>query len=424
MTRRQGPAEQLRRIYKRFTKSSTFGRFLCWVFLGGHRVHRPNVDSENPHSILVIRLDEIGDIVLSSGFLREIRHTFQSSRIVLVVKPEIVNLVELCPYVDELIAFPFPESRPTLARYREAIRFARKNFLGREFDIAILPRFEHDARFASFLIYCSNARIRLGYSEHASSSKEKENRSFDKYFTKTVLDNPQRHEVEHNLHLVEVLGGEVKNKGLEIWLSPEDRQFAKATFRNCGVDGSETIVACCPGASHGTKMWPIDRYASLCAWMIDQYHVRILLVGGGQERELASFFENGRPEAYLNMIGETTIRQCAALMERCSLYFGNDTGLAHIASALNLPAVEIFCHPLGGSPTHFYSPNRYGPWNTASSTLQPRIAKNPCVEYCSVEAPHCIEGVQIEDVRTALRQRIALLPSMQPTINPSNRDAQ
>ena len=50
------------------------------------------------------------------------------------------------------------------------------------------------------------------------------------------------------------------------------------------------------------------------------------------------------------MIGQTTIRQCAALLERSSLYFGNDTGLAHIAAAFKLPMVEIFCHPLDGSP--------------------------------------------------------------------------
>ena len=136
----------------------------------------------------------------------------------------------------------------------------------------------------------ADAPLRLGYSENVSERKKSENRSFDKYLTIIVVDDPERHEVEHNMNLVSILGGKVGDNKLELWLSPEDREFAKSTLLSWRVDEFQPIVACCPGASHRTKMWPVQNFVSLCTWLIDQYHVRIRPVGGKDDSELVLQF--------------------------------------------------------------------------------------------------------------------------------------
>ena len=74
----------------------------------GNLFYRKRQEGKNciDDGILVIRLDEIGDMVMMSSFLRELRHGYPKTHITLVVKPAVYNLVELCPYVDEILTFP------------------------------------------------------------------------------------------------------------------------------------------------------------------------------------------------------------------------------------------------------------------------------------------------------------------------------
>src|SRR5438552_1577954 len=96
--------------------------------------------------ILVIKPDEIGDVLLASAFLRELRNTFPKAWICLVVKPSVYNLVEYCPYINELTTYDWRSPR-YLGRLQgswRAFQFVRRRLRSLRFDMAIIPRWDAD----------------------------------------------------------------------------------------------------------------------------------------------------------------------------------------------------------------------------------------------------------------------------------------
>jgi ADP-heptose:LPS heptosyltransferase len=159
-------------------------------------------------SILVIRLDEVGDLVMLSPFLRALRRHFTQAHITLVVNPAIVNLVELCPYVNEVLTFDPRGSQAKRFFYLplRAFRFASQFLWKRKYDLALLPRRDADCAYATFLGFWSKARQRVGYSENATPYKSLVNRGFDRLLTHVLHDRGVQHEVESNLAVLKSLG--------------------------------------------------------------------------------------------------------------------------------------------------------------------------------------------------------------------------
>jgi len=157
---------------------------------------------QDAHSILVVRLDAIGDLVLMSPFLRELRRLNPDAWITLVVDPRFVNLVELCP-VNEVLTFELRSG----VRWRDgdlelhirAVRLARRHFWRRRFDLALLPRWDIDLYHSAFIAYFSGALCRVGYSESVTPEKQLCNRGVDSLFTRTLDDRTLKHEAKRNL---------------------------------------------------------------------------------------------------------------------------------------------------------------------------------------------------------------------------------
>ena len=159
---------------------------------------------------MVVRLDEIGDIVLTTPFLRELRSLFPKSEITLIVKPEIYNLVEHCPYVNKIYTFE-GKVNGLLSQYKrrfKIFKFAKKYFADKRFDLAILPRWDTDIYDATHLIYLSGAKIRLGYSENVTDDKSIHNKNYNDLLTDSIenIDLFEcEHEVMKNLNIIKYI---------------------------------------------------------------------------------------------------------------------------------------------------------------------------------------------------------------------------
>jgi len=170
--------------------------------------------------ILVVRLDEVGDVVMTGPFLRELRANARQARITLVVKESVANLVELCPYVDEVLTFEWLARGPAraLRLHLRALRLARRALWPRGVDLAIVPRWDVDWYHGAFLAYLSGARQRVGYSVGVVQHKQRLTPGYDQLFTRVLGDAPASHEVERNLEVIRRLGGTVGSVALEAWL--------------------------------------------------------------------------------------------------------------------------------------------------------------------------------------------------------------
>ena len=360
-------------------------------------------------SILVVRLDGIGDLILTSPFLRELRRLNPNAWITLVVDPRFVNLVELCPFINEVLAFE-PRRRfgfGKLELHIRALRLARQHLWQRQFDLALLPRWDIDCYHSAFVAYFSGALCRIGYSENLTPLKQQYDRGLDILFTRTLDHRSSKHDAEQNLDLLREVGGIVMDDRLELWLSDEDREAARAALTSRGVTGNDLLVGIAPGAGHPKRVWPLCRFIDLGRFLQQECGARLLIIGGPEDRERALELQQNLGTAAISFAGEMTLRQTGALLEHVPLVVANDSGPMHLAAAAGAAVVEISCHPTSGDPLHSNSPVRFHPWVKEYAVLQPSQAAEPCTRSCEWYEAHCILGISVESVREAARTLLA-----------------
>jgi ADP-heptose:LPS heptosyltransferase len=358
-----------------------------------------------------VRLDTIGDLVLMSPFLRELRLSNPNAWITLVVDPRFMNLVELCPHVNEVLTFD-PRFMGRLGRLQthfRALHFARSYLWRRKFDLALLPRWGADICHAAFVGYFSRAKCRVGYSENVSSLKQHLNRNFDVFFTRTLDDRNPKHEVIRNLDFLRAVGGTAHADTLELWLSEEDRELARRVLATQGVRHTDLVIGMAPGAGHPKRLWPIDRFVELARFLDREFGARLLVVGGPDDADTASRLTEELGSTAVNVSGGMTLRQTAALLTQTRLMVSNDSGPMHVAAAAGAAVLEISCHPIGGEPNHANSPVRFHPWTKQYTVLQPPEPLAPCTSACEHRDAHCILGVSLDAAQTAAKTLLAHL---------------
>jgi heptosyltransferase-2 len=349
--------------------------------------------------LIIMNVNGIGDFVLISTFLREIRAFFSECEIVLVVCASTYPLAERCPYIDRVVVFDYGRGTPLFRHFRHAWRaffFARHELRHIGFDIAIVPRWDVDSYGAGALAYFSGARWRVAFSEHVNSAKALINYTFDSLSTHVIDGKKVCHEVERSFEVLRFLGANIRDPRLELWTDESDECFAQDTLDRHQVERNRVLVAIAPGAAEAKRRWPGSRFAELASRIQAQLNAVILLLGDGRDRAIGDQMVETLGRDIVDLIAHTTLRQTVALLRRSTIFIGNCSGPLHLAAAAGVPVVEISCHPRGGSESHANSPTRFGPWLVPHVVLQPDCPTSPCTQACGADAPHCILNVSVD----------------------------
>lgn len=368
-------------------------------------------------NVLVVRLDETGDVVITSAFLRELRANLENCNITLVVRPDSFNLVELCPYVNDIYVFNerlvYDTRTLTFCEQAKrqfcAINFARKYLWNREpYDIAFVPRWDADYYNASFLALYSGARSRIGYSSSVDAIKDKLNFGFDALYTHVSFEKTPKHEADRNLDLLSFLGMETKNSKLEVWIGDDDYKFANDLLLKHQFSLADSqmkqgpIIAFGLGGREAKKQWPANSFVQLGSHLARNFGATIVLLGGRLEQSLI-IPPSEVVDRFIDVTGVVTWRQTAAILSKCDLYVGNNTATLHIASAVNIPIIEISCHPSDGDEAFYLSPKRFGASTMATSVaIRPKSGISPCKWGCMAKTPHCITQISVDEVIQAV----------------------
>jgi heptosyltransferase-2 len=379
-----------------------------WLFwLGGFRGRRTKVEN-----ILVVRLDRLGDLIMTSGFLRALREDFPAAKIFLAVRTSLEPLGRLCPDVDEVIGLPasdsaLPSQRDEWQRTLSAWLIAcwKKQIWQRRFDLAIVPRRDVDNNGAVIFAYLSGASERIGFSEDVNRNKASVNANFDSLLTRIVSDNCEGHEILSLGRLREQLGkrGSI---GLVPWVVPSTRLAAESLLNSAGLKKQHVLMVVCLGAGAPNRCWPVEQYAELLNAVTSNSDLRILTIGTVKESPLGVKLKSLLGPCVINFEGVIPIEILPALVEKCSLYVGADTGPMHIAAAAGLPVLEISCHALASNPAGPNSPVRFGPWRVPARIVQPAKTAGSCTDVCQADAPHCILGNNVELAKVALEELV------------------
>ncbi|HET7717180.1 MAG TPA: glycosyltransferase family 9 protein [Bauldia sp.] len=360
------------------------------------------MDLPAARKILVVKLDFIGDWVLTTPFLAGLRRAAPNAAITAVVLERVYDLAAPCQLIDRIIAVPAAAEGAVQfgAASREDLDLFLADIRSSAFDLALVPRWDTDFNGATRIAGLAGAAHVVGFSERCTERKQVENRGFDRYLSVALLDLRDCHEVEHTGGFLDALGAP-REARLRLDLASADHAAA-AAFRAANFrEPSRPLLAVGPFAA-GRRQWPLDRSATLASRLARAMNLDVVVIGGpndaAEARALAGRIKVDGVQA-ASAAGVLNLRESAALIGMAALFIGMDSGPGHIAAALGVPVVVVSAHPPGASPKHPGAPERFGPWADPSRVLILRTPAHrpPCSDGCEADTPHCILGIDVED---------------------------
>jgi len=372
---------------------------------GGDQSNEAN--SSAWQNILIVRLDSIGECVLTTGLVRELRKNFPAAHLTMVVNSSALPLMELCPHVDEVYAFSGRSNATLQEILHTAIGFCQQYLWKRSYDVSVCPRWGVDENWSLLLGYMSGARIRIGYSESVNPVKAEINQGYDIFLTHPLIAPPEYvHEAARAFYILRAFGLNVTDDDIDIWYEAKDENIANRRLRDFAKPKGYAVLAL--GADKPCKKYPVEKYAAALKPLIKN-GLKFVLLGGSQFELEGFYFYRLMPRgSVMNLIGQVSPRVTAAIIAQAAIYIGNDNSLAHIAAALKIPVLEIQAEAADKTdePSIYSTYERYFPWKVPAIVLRPEHALAPCdhtpaLGGCSAVMQHCIAKIPPQEVRLA-----------------------
>ncbi|HEV8192653.1 MAG TPA: lipopolysaccharide heptosyltransferase II [Ktedonobacterales bacterium] len=354
--------------------------------------------------ILVVRVDLLGDTVLSTPAVRALRRGYPGAAIDMLVQHATAAVLEGDPDISRVIAYnPHIWRRPgawlRLRGWAEALRLLR-TLRSPRYDLAICV----SGDVGSIITRLTGARRSVGYAGEAY-----------RHFLTDPLPGRRyelhQHEVRYVLRLAEAAGGIVDEQDAQprLYLSTqrriEMRSRLEAGRAQTGVTGP--IVAIHAGARNGqAKRWPLAHFATLCEMLVQNLDALVVLTGATNEAPLAQAIEQSAAAPLLNLVGATTLPELVTLLAESDTLVTGDSGPMHIACAVETPVVVLH------GPT---DPNLSGPTAPDAIVLRRRLWCSPCYDAsataeCRFGNPVCMKGIAPRTVFAAVERQLRRHP--------------
>lgn len=341
-------------------------------------------------NILVMRYRFIGDTVLTVPFLRNLREAYPAARIDLMLEPFSGQVIEGCPYVDEVIPFEFKtihayssqSERGKWSGYAHYWKFIRQ----RKYDaVFVLKR----SLSSALLAWAAGVPHRIGFATEGRGL----------ILTDPVPYRQDQHEVENFLDCLRVLDIHIGSKALELWPSAEADRKVGSLFSNAGWKQDDLKIIVHAAASLPAKQWPLERFAAVMKIMKQKYNARFIYSGAKGDSSLYQTIEQQGPFAGLNLSGMTTLHENLSVYRASHLFFGVDSGPMHMAAAVGVPVIALF------GPT---DERKWGPWGEGHTVITKRLSCYPCKPHKCADN-ECMKRISIEEVIDALERKIGTL---------------
>ena len=342
----------------------------------------------NCNRILIIKLSSIGDVVMASPVAKALRGRFPDSHIAWVVDDKSKDVVVGNPYLDEVIvwkrdsaagsdlkkAISLPVS---LARLAPELR-------SRKFDVAI----DLQGLLRSALVtWMSGATHRLGYDNAREGGVFFYNVRFPA--RERRIRGPQQY-----LNMLELLDVFSDDLDMHMPIGEDDRAFARDLIAEATSDslrGRTAVVALCPATTWRQKHWTGEGWAQLADALVSKHDMLPIFLGSPADVPLINRISGLMKFEAVNMAGKTTLKQAAAMLEQSKLMVAVDTGLLHIALALDRPTIGLF------GPTewrHFAKKDNF-------AVAAKDFPCMPCFRHPTCKHFDCMKAITSEDILSA-----------------------
>jgi heptosyltransferase III len=173
-------------------------------------------------------------------------------------------------------------------------------------------------------------------------------------------------------------------------IGEKENTTVKQWLENLSSDGNRRWIAVGAGSKMPVKIWPTERYAEVVKHLIKEFDIWPVVFGGSDDKELGQFLIKQWARGY-NAAGVLSVREGIAALAKCVLYIGNDTGVIHMAAAAGIKCVGIY------SARDY--PGNWHPYGHGHIVLRNRRPCEGCMlEVCSERKAECIMSIHVNDV--------------------------
>ena len=343
--------------------------------------------------VLCIRLDGLGDVLMTSPALRAVRSSLPGRQLTLLTSPAGAAIGRLLPEADQVLAYaaPWVKASPSRVRGWDLDRRWIHRLRRGRFDAAVIFTTYTQSPLPAALL-CSLADIPL----RLAHCRENPYQLLTTWVHEPDTARGPRHEVRRQLDLVAAVGCVTRDERLSRpEVSERARRRLAARLQRLGLDQCHDWVLIHPGATAASRRYRPAGFAAAADHLVARMGCRIIFAGGESDVDLVESIRASMHASSASLAGRLDLAELVALMERAPVVIANNSGPAHIAAAVGAPVVDLYALT---NPQHT-------PWQVACRVLSHPVPCRGCLRSeCPLGHNDCLQRVAPEAVAEAARE--------------------
>jgi len=330
--------------------------------------------------VLAVRLDTLGDVVMTTPALRALRTARPDRRVTLLTSSAGAEAARLVSDVDDVIVYDAPWLKATTSRADSAADRAMADRLRLlRFDGAVIfTVYSQNPLPGAMLCFLADIPLRLAH------CRENPYQLLTDWVSDPEPDRLVRHEVRRQLDLVEAIGCRTDDERLSLRVTEDHRRSVRGLLDAAGIDRQREWVVVHPGARAASRRYPPESFASACRRLVAERGCQVVFTGEASERTLIAAIRAASDAPSISLAGELGLVELAALLADASLLISNNTGPVHVAAAVGTPVVDLYALT---NPQHT-------PWAVAHRVLSHDVPCKYCYRsVCPAGHHECLRGI-------------------------------
>jgi lipopolysaccharide heptosyltransferase II len=339
-------------------------------------------------NVLCVRLDNIGDVLMTTPAIRGLKAFRPDRRITLLTSSVGARVARLIPELDRVIVYDAPwmkstEPLPDSRSERVIVEQLRRE----KFDAAIIfTVYSQNPLPSAFLCFLADIPLRLAHCH------ENPYQLLTHWVPDPEPERYIRHEVRRQLDLVGAVGARINDERMSLRLPSRSKQRVRKLLNSLELDDGHPWVVIHPGASAPSRRYPPESFAQAARYLARDLGCRLVFTGGEQERELVENVRAMSGVPSVSLAGHLSCDELAALISLSPVLISNNTGPVHLASALGVKVVDLYALT---NPQHM-------PWKVPNRVLFHDVPCKFCYKSVCPEGHHdCLRLVTPDTVAGA-----------------------
>ncbi|MFL5754936.1 MAG: lipopolysaccharide heptosyltransferase II [Chloroflexota bacterium] len=344
--------------------------------------------------ILAVRLDSIGDVLMTTPAMRAIRDSARRARLTLLTSPAGAAVARHVPEIDDVIVYEPPWMKHSKRHDAVEDLAAIAEVRSRGFDAAVVFTVHTQSALpAALFLYLAGVPLRLAH------ARENPYDLLTDWVPEPELDEPTRHEVRRQLDLVAALGYTTDEEHLSFRVPDVAMRLVRdEVLPAAGIALGRPWVVMSPGATAPSRRWRPSGFAEVATRLAVEDGWPIVLTGSSDEIDLVETVRAQTEAPVVSLAGQLDLAELAALLAVAPLLVSSNSGPVHLAAAVATPVVDVYA----------LTNLQHTPWQVPNRVLSHDVPCRGCRRsICPLGHHACLELVTPDQVVAAARELMA-----------------